>query len=181
MGKYVALLRGINVGGNNKVSMADLKACFEAAGFTNVRTYINSGNVLFESPETDTRKLAAMLEECIGDQFGDYKPQVLVCTHEQLRSIVQKAPEGFGAQPGKYRYNVIFIMPPLTAAEAFKAMPLREGVDEATVGEGVVYHSRLEARATQSWLNKIVGTPNYQHMTIRNWNTTTKLLSLLKI
>jgi len=55
--KYIALLRGINVGGNNKVSMTDLRTCFEDIGFTNVRTYINSGNIFFESSETGEAKL----------------------------------------------------------------------------------------------------------------------------
>jgi uncharacterized protein (DUF1697 family) len=180
MNKYVALLRGINVGGNSTVRMAELKICCETAEFANVRTYINSGNVLFESPETDTQKLTLKLEVVLGKAFSHYKPRVLICSHRQLQDIVQGAPKGFGAEPDKYRYNAIFVMPPLTAAEAFKDMPVREGVDEAAAGKGVIYHARLEARRTQSWLNKIVGTPNYQNMTIRNWNTTTKLLALLE-
>lgn len=180
MGKFVALLRGINVGGNNTVSMAELKACCEEAGFTNVRTYINSGNVLFESAETDIRKLTSKLEKCIGKQFGHYTPRILVLSHEQLQEAVRGAPKGFGDQPDTYRYDVIFLMPPLTVAEAFKDLPMREGVDQAAQGRAVLYFWRLTARATQSRLSKIISTPNYQNMTIRNWNTTTKLLALLE-
>lgn len=179
MSKYVALLRGINVGGNNTVSMADLKACFEAAGFANVRTYINSGNVLFESPETNVQQLTKTVNALLSDQI-DCQPKAVVKSHAEVQRIVDGAPKGFGAQPDKYRYNVIFVMPPLTADEAFKDMPLREGVDKAAAGEDAIYHTRLNARATQSWLNKIIGTPNYQNMTIRNWNTTSKLLALLE-
>ena len=68
--RYIALLRGVNVGGNNKVPMGELKACFEKAGFLNVSTYINSGNVLFDADETDIIKLICMCEELLLKQFG---------------------------------------------------------------------------------------------------------------
>jgi uncharacterized protein (DUF1697 family) len=78
-----------------------------------------------------------------------------------------------------YRYDVIFLREPLSAAEAMQDVKTREGVDQAVAGDGVCYFARLVSRATQSYLNRIVALPVYQSMTIRNWNTTTKLLSLL--
>lgn len=68
--QYVALLRGINVGGKNKVSMKDLKTCFNKAGFPDAITYINSGNVIFTSEEKDTIKLAEKCKEIIHQEFG---------------------------------------------------------------------------------------------------------------
>ncbi len=96
-----------------------------------------------------------------------------------MRAIVERAPAGFGAEPSHFRYDVIFLKPPLTARVAMKSVLLKEGVDRAWTGIGVLYHSRLNSRATQSRLSRIVSMPVYQSMTIRNWNTTTKLLELL--
>ena len=87
--KYVALLRGINVGGNNKIAMAVLKASFESAGFTDVSTYINSGNVLFETKTADTEKIAAEIEALISSQFLLEIP-VVVRTAESIQTIMKK-------------------------------------------------------------------------------------------
>jgi uncharacterized protein (DUF1697 family) len=81
--------------------------------------------------------------------------------------------------PEKYRYDVIFLKEPLIATQALKHISLKPGVDEAFTGSGVLYFSRLVARASQSRLGRIVGTPIYQSLTIRNWNTTKKLLELM--
>ncbi|MGH7158069.1 MAG: DUF1697 domain-containing protein [Candidatus Saccharimonadales bacterium] len=177
--KYLALLRGINVGGNNKIKMTDLKACFEKLGFANVTTYIQSGNVVFEAPKTDTPILAKKIEQALTAAFS-YKAKVVVVAEDTLRRVVAKAPKGFGSSPADYRYNVIFLKEPLTAHKALQAIPLKEEVDEAWAGQDVVFHQRMEARATQSYLNRLVTMPIYQDMTIRNWNTTTKLLALME-
>jgi uncharacterized protein (DUF1697 family) len=75
---------------------------------------------------------------------------------------------------------VLFLKEPLTAAVALKGVPLNPAVDEAHAGKGVLYYRRLVAKATASRLGKIVGTPIYKSMTIRNWNTTTKLAHLME-
>jgi uncharacterized protein (DUF1697 family) len=92
---------------------------------------------------------------------------------------VRKAPRGFGRQPGTYRYDAIFLRPPLTAAEAIENVTTRPGVDEVAAGPGVLYISRLIARASQSYLTRLVSSPIYQEITIRSWSTTTKLLALM--
>jgi uncharacterized protein (DUF1697 family) len=176
--QYLALLRGINVGGKNIIKMADLKACLEEAGFGAVATYIQSGNVLFAAPDTDAAALAAVIERALSQRFT-YESRVVVVPHERLRHAVERAPPGFGAEPAAYRYDAIFLRPPLTSAEAMGNVRTREGVDQAWTGDGVLYFSRLIARAAQSYLSRIVGLPVYQEMTIRNWNTTTKLLALM--
>jgi uncharacterized protein (DUF1697 family) len=110
----------------------------------------------------------------------DYVPTVVVRSRAQMKAIVEKAPKGFGTQPAKYRYDVIFLKEPLTAKEAIKSVSTKDGVDQAWAGSGVLYFSRLIERATSSHLSRLVSMPVYQEMTIRNWNTTTKLLALME-
>ena len=175
---YLALLRGINVGGKNLIKMPALKACFEADGFEDVATYIQSGNVLFASPETRAAELARRIEAMLAETFG-YRATVVVRNRRQMRAVVESAPEGFGADPKRYRYDVIFLREPLTAKAASTSVPAKPGVDEAHAGTGVLYFSRLIARATESRLNRIISSPIYPRVTIRNWNTTTKLLWMM--
>jgi uncharacterized protein (DUF1697 family) len=175
--RYVALLRGINVGGRNPVAMADLRAAFEGAGFRAVSTYINSGNVLFESDRREQAALEADLEAMLERRFG-VPIVVMLRSHRQLRTVVDKAPDGFGAQPDTYHSDVIFLKAPLTPKQAMQVLKLRDGVDQAWPGTGVVYFARLSEHRTQSRMSSIVGTPEYQRMTIRSWTTTTKLLGI---
>jgi len=176
---YVALLRGINVGGKNLIRMPALKSCFEEHGFEDVATYIQSGNVLFSSSESRNATLTDRIEAMLAEAF-DYVPTVVVRSRRRMRAIVDGAPKGFGTQPAKYRYDVIFLKEPLSAKTAIEAVPTNPVVDAAHAGTGVLYFARLTAKATQSRLNKIVSSPIYPSVTIRNWNTTTKLLSLME-
>jgi uncharacterized protein (DUF1697 family) len=175
---YVALLRGINVGGNNVIKMTDLAACFEAQGLVDVRTYIQSGNVLFAAAATDQARLTRKLERALSSTFG-YEASLVLRSRKQLEAVVAEAPAGFGARPQQRRYDVLFLKEPLTSAAALQDLPLKEGVDEAAAGPGVVYFSRLVARASQSRLSRVVSLPIYKSLTVRNWNTTTKLVALL--
>jgi uncharacterized protein (DUF1697 family) len=176
---YVALLRGINVGGKNAIRMTALKTCFEAQGFREVATYIQSGNVIFEAGRARRAELSRGIEQALATTF-DYAASVVLRSREQLERVVEGVPPGFGAQPARYRYDVIFLKEPLTATVAMKSVLTRPGVDEARAGDGVLYLSRLTSRASQSLLSRIVGTPVYRSMTIRNWNTTTRLLRLMQ-
>lgn len=178
MTKYLALLRGINVGGKNIIRMSDLKTCFEAMGFLEVMTYIQSGNVLFTSNETDIAILTRDIENRLSQVFT-YQSKIVVITQNQLEIAVKNSPENFGMAPDEYRYDVLFLKEPLSPVEAMQSIRLREGVDTAHPGESVIYISRLISRAGQSYLNKVITLPIYQQMTIRNWNTTTKLYSLM--
>jgi uncharacterized protein (DUF1697 family) len=179
MARYVALLRGINVGGKNLIKMLALKAAFETDGFRDVRTYIQSGNVIFTASGTRPAELTRRVEAMLAEAF-DYIPTVVVRDRKQMRAIVERAPAGFGSEPKRYRYDVIFLKEPLTARAAMAHVPTNPAVDAAHAGIGVLYFSRLEARATQSRLSKIVSSPIYSNVTIRNWNTTTKLLSMME-
>lgn len=179
MNQYLALLRGINVGGKNIIKMADLKASFEAMGFSNVLTYIQSGNILFLSEEKVKSSLTPKIEKGLSKRF-DFQAKVVIVSHKELAAVVRNAPEDFGNDGEKFRYDVIFLKEPLTSKEAMKSVSIREGVDTAHAGRQVLYFSRLISRASQSYLTKIIGMPVYQNMTIRNWNTTTRLLSLME-
>jgi uncharacterized protein (DUF1697 family) len=175
---YLALLRGINVGGSNIIKMTDLKECFDNIGCADVKTYIQSGNAMFRSEERDAAQLVSKIERALSARFA-YTSRVVVLTHKQLTHIVEHAPEGFGTEPDTYRYHVIFLKKPLTATEAMESVSLKPGVDTADKGQGVLYFSLLISKATQSHISRINTLPIYQHMTIRNWNTTTKLLALM--
>ena len=178
MNEYVALLRGINVGGKNLIKMTELKLCLEDAGFKDVHTYIQSGNVLFRAAGSEQVRLTKQIEDALSKTFN-YQSRVVVRSLKQMKDIVTHAPKGFGSDPATYRYDVIFLKEPLTAAEAMKNVAMKEGVDQAFAGKGVLYFLRLSSRATESKLARIISMPMYQNMTIRNWNTNTKLLSML--
>ncbi len=177
--QYVVLLRGINVGGKNIIKMIDLKACFESLGFSNVVTYLQSGNVLFQSDSKDKEGLTKKIEAGLSKTFK-YQAKLVIISQKEFSDIVQEAPRGFGKDPEMYRYDVIFLKEPLTSKEAMKSVKKKEGVDSAHAGKEALYFSRLISKASSSYLTKIIGLPVYQNMTIRNWNTTSKLLEMMK-
>jgi uncharacterized protein (DUF1697 family) len=172
------MLRGINVGGNSIIKMTDLVACFEQMGFADAMAYIQSGNILFWADEENRARLTDKIERVLSDTFH-YHSRVVVITYPQLKSVVGGAPSQFGKDAMRYRYDVIFLKEPLTAKTAMESVSIKDGVDLAYEGKGVLYFSRLVAKAAQSNLTKIIRLPVYQNMTIRNWNTTTKLLLLM--
>jgi uncharacterized protein (DUF1697 family) len=175
--RYAALLRGINVGGRNAVPMADLRDAFEDSGYGAVRTYIQSGNVLFTSGAARA-SLESDLEVMLERRFG-LPIVVVVRSRAQLRAIVAQAPDGFGLDPQAFHSDVIFLKPTLTSRQVMRRVVLREGVDQAWPGANVVYFARSSERLAQSRMSRITAMPEYQQMTIRNWSTTTKLLGLL--
>ena len=180
MNTCVILLRGINVGGKNKVPMAGLRTCLEDLGFSNVSTYLASGNVILES-DKPADEIKAQIEEALPASFAldDERIKVLVLTRGQFQAVVDNKPEGFGEQPEKYHSDAIFLMG-LDSAQVMPVFDPREGVDKIWPGDGVVYSQRLSAQRTRSRLSKIAAAPEYKSMTIRSWSTTTKLLAMLE-
>ena len=130
--RYVALLRGINVGGRNPVRMAALRDAMEAAGYEDVRTHLQSGNVLFASAAAK-RSLEGDLERVVESRFG-FPVVVVVRSHQELRAVVEQAPARFGAEPDTYHSDAIFLKAPLTARRAMKVVERREDVDQAWPG-----------------------------------------------
>ena len=180
MTRYLVLLRGINVGGRNKVSMATLRELLESHGHTNVSTYIASGNVLLSSDQSAAaikRELEAALPTTF--KLDSESISVHVLTLAQLRAVIRNRPKGFGAQPGKFHSDAIFLID-IDAKTAMKVFDPRPEVDEVWPGKGVIYSQRLSAQRTKSRLSKIVGTPAYRSMTIRSWQTTLALLERME-
>jgi uncharacterized protein (DUF1697 family) len=177
---YVILLRGINVGGKNKVPMADLKKCLETQGFSNVSTYIASGNVILES-DKHPDEIKAQIEAVLPESFklDDELIKVLVLSCNQLQAVIDNKPEGFGEEPEKYHSDAIFLIG-IDSAQAMPVFNPREGVDRVWQGDGVIYSQRLSAQRAKSRLNIIAATAVYKSMTLRSWNTTTKLLEILR-
>lgn len=180
MKSFVVLLRGINVGGKNKVPMVQLKKYLEAHGFADVVTYIQSGNMLVRS-KLDAESIARKIEAILQKKFKlDSKlVKTLAIEHALYKKVVTGAPKGFGKEPGLYRYNVMFLMG-IRAAEAMAQIDLREGVDMAWKGERVIYFRNTIKDASKSRLSRLTQKPLYPSITIRNWNTTRKLLAMLE-
>jgi len=180
MNTYLILVRGINVGGRNRVPMAGLRECLEELGFSNVSTYIASGNVFVDSAKR-ADAIRAQIETTLPETFNldDELIRVLVLTRTQLHAIINRKPEGFGEEPDKYHSDAIFLMG-INSAQALSVFDPRDGVDTIWPGDGVIYSQRLSSQRTRSRLSKIMGTPAYKSMTIRSWRTTTKLLELLR-
>jgi len=175
--RYLALLRGINVGGKNPVKMSELREALEAMGLGDVETYINSGNAVFRAPRQPRAELAKRLEASLSQKFG-IELKLVLLTHAQLKRVIDEAPRGFGAETD--RCDVIFLRAPLTVKRAVTAMETKEGVDHLWPGTGVVYFSRLTEKATSSRMGRVIAKPEYKSMTIRSWGTTTKLLALME-
>jgi uncharacterized protein (DUF1697 family) len=174
--QYLALLRGINVGGKNLVKMTDLRDALEKMGHADVATYIASGNVLFRAPRQKREQLAERLESGLSRRF-DTEVRVVLLTEAQLKRVIEGAPRGFGADG--YLSDVLFIRSPLTVSKAFALIETREGIDRAWSGKGVIYFSRLAAKASGSRLSRFASRPEYKNVTVRTWSTARKLLALM--
>jgi len=180
MNTYVVLLRGINVGGKNTIPMARLKVCLEELGYSSVSTYIASGNVILKSPQSPSQT-RTRIEEALPKSFklANELIKALVLTPDQLRAVIDNKPKGFGDQPEKYHSDAIFLIG-IDSTQAISLFSPREGVDKVWPGDGVIYSQRLSSLRTKSRLNRVLATPEYRYMTIRNWNTTTRLQELLR-
>lgn len=176
--RYVALLRGINVGGANKVSMADLRTLFEARGMSAVHTYINSGNVIFSSSIEDRAALLETLEDAVRTHTG-VAADIQLRTAEELSGLV-------GAMPSEWANNdvmkcdVVFLQPDVDRPELIEELQPRPGIEDAIYVPGALVWRVDRRNATRSRLVRIVGTPLYDRVTVRNCNTVRKLLALME-
>ncbi len=189
MASHVALLRGINVGGRNKVPMADLREVVTSLGHTGVSTYIQSGNVLFSTAATDTAKLATALESAIAERFGIWA-SVVVLSRDELAKVLAGNP--YPDEPNPRLVHVVFLNaePPkdlldriAAAGSAVAAKGSRDTVQAA--GQALFLHTPdgFGTSELAQALFRIIGPPAKQKKqavaaTARNWATATKLLSL---
>lgn len=179
MTKYIALLRGVNVGGNNKIAMSELKTAFEKQGFQNVRTYINSGNVIFESTLDEmTAKIAC--EDLIKESFS-LSIIVGIISADELRDALTYAPTWWGSDP-ESKHNALFVIPPMTAAQVCnhigEVKPEYEKV--AHFGKVIFWSAPLATFSRTRWSKIVQNKAAYNAVTIRNANTTKKLAELVE-
>ncbi|AMC92871.1 hypothetical protein AOC36_02385 [Erysipelothrix larvae] len=169
---WVCLLRGINVGGNHKVDMKRLKDVFSEKGYHNIKTYINSGNVLFESSDTQDT-LTTEITQCVKDVF-DVDTQVLILDKQTFIAIAQAIPDAF-VNDSTYKADVVFYL------EGFNpyVFSFKEGIDQVVYHKSALIHCVLREHQTRSGLKKIIGTPSFKKITIRNVNTVRKLCEML--
>jgi len=176
--KYVALLRGINVGGKTMVKMADLKTIFQENGYQNVLTYINSGNVLFESEEKDIPKLVTHIESVL-EKTLHMPLKIVVRNQREIQQVLEEVPDEWKKE-NKLRCYIGFVKDPLLAKDVEDQFIFNDAVDSLKAGKHVVYMSTKLEGLTKSGFTKMVGTKIFQQITIRNINTTKKLLNLME-
>ena len=175
---YVALLRGINVGGNRAVSMKTLATVFAEAGMADVRTYINSGNVVFSTRQRSPERIAQLLEAAIEERFG-FAVDVLVVAEAKLRKIVAAIPSEW-TNDQAMRCDVLFLWDDVDRRSILKELPLEEGIDTVRYAPGAVIRQLAREDIAKSRMAKLVGTSLYKRMTVRNCNTARKLLTLME-
>ena len=176
--KYVALLRGINVGGNTKIKMSELVECLEKSGLLDVKTYIQSGNVIFSSDEKNTEVLAANIENVITKTFGLTVPTV-VLSQSQLQAVIDNVPEGWLENP-EWKYNYLFLKPPFKMKEVLTDIgELKPDIEAMTTGKDVIYQSMSIKLFGRTTTGKLASRPVYKIITIRNHNTVSKLLHMM--
>ena len=175
--RYVALLRGINVGGRTLVKMADLKTCFETLGFEGVSTYIASGNVLFESDEDDATQLATAIEAAIEQRFG-LPVKVVVLNQEGYARIVKAIPKPWIGD-GTLRANVAFLRRGTDAKQVVRELEPDAAIEQVKAVDGAILWATRRDSLNRSVMRKLIGGAAYKELTVRNLNTTLKLQELL--
>ena len=175
---FVALLRGVNVGGNSMINMSALKKSFEAIGFAYVSTYINSGNVIFSSKENDARKLERKIEQMLVKEY-DLNSKVVVRSFSEMEKLVQSLPREWDGD-STWRYNVIFLRHTIDSEEILAELPSNSDIEQVTYRPGALLWSAQLDQISKSKMSKLSSRKIFQDMTVRNLNTTKKLYELMK-
>jgi uncharacterized protein (DUF1697 family) len=173
---YVAFLRGVNVGGKGIVSMAAIKEALIALGLSDVRTYINSGNVIFSTRASDARPLTARIEKAL-EQHTGMAIKVLVIDHRTLKKMVDAIPRNW-VDDKTMRTYVLLLWKELDDRGILERLPIKPGVDELKYTPGAVVWRVDRENVGRSQMSRIVGTPMYKKITIRSANTMRKLNEL---
>jgi len=174
MNTYIALLKGINVGGHKKVPMAELRELFSKSGYENVQTYIQSGNVIFQTPNTSKAKIEATIEKAIFDHFG-FEVLVLVKTKDELKQIFENSP--FSEDKKKASYFMMLHETPSVELVEVASQKIYESEEYMILNDCIYFfnakglgQSKFNVNFFERKLNTFV--------TARNYNTMVKLLSL---
>jgi uncharacterized protein (DUF1697 family) len=175
--RYVALLRGINVGGKAMIRMTDLKACVEQLGLEEVSTYIASGNVLFGTGRRATASLESEIESAIEGSFG-LPVKVIVLDRAAYARIVEAIPRAWIVD-SSLRANVAFVRRGTDAATVVRELEPDPAVETVKTVDGAILWATKRDAVTRSVMRKLIGGRAYQELTVRNLNTTLKLHELL--
>lgn len=174
--KYVCLLRGINVGGKSRVEMARLRQVFEDIGFTDVSTYINSGNVLFFSA---TKPDVGQIRQNIAATFGFDIP-TLVIDAERFARITMAIPEDWENNYTEQKSDVAFLFPEVDSPNIMEKIGRKPDVETIIYVPGALLSSISRKNQPKSSLLKLVGMPLYDQITVRNVTTVRKLAIIVQ-
>lgn len=179
MKRYVALLRGINISGKNKVQMAELKKGFESLAFEEVKTYLNSGNVIFSSDEDDIKKFTHQIEAMIKKQF-DLDIPTFVISKELLEDILHNAPDWWGNENKEIYDNLIFIIPPATFSDVYNEIgePKKELEKIKDYKEVIFWSFNRKDYQKTNWWSKTASANISTKLTIRTANTVRKIVDM---
>ncbi len=166
--RYVALLRGINVGGNQKVEMKKLKTLFESLSCINVSTYINSGNVFFESSESQ-KNLQKKVEASLKKEFGFDIP-ALIKTEQEIKKITGAIPKTW-QNDSEQKTDVAYLFSDIDSKEIVNILPTKKEFIDIKYVKGAIIWNVKRKNINKSHLTKIIGHKSYKFMTIRNVNT----------
>lgn len=166
--KYITLLRGINVGGNRKVEMKRLKALLESLGLKNVSTYINSGNIMFESGQAKTT-LHKKIVSAMKKEFG-FNIQTLLKTKAEIKKISQSIPKDW-KNDASQRTDVAYLFPEIDSKKIIDELPVKKEYIDIRYVKGAIYWNVQRKNVYKSQLAKIISHKLYQSMTVRNINT----------
>jgi uncharacterized protein (DUF1697 family) len=175
--RYVALLRGINVGGKAKVDMKTLRTTFERLGLDDVTTYINSGNVVFSTGRVNRKDLIARIERAIAKDVG-FPVAVTLRTGKELAALLDAVPSSW-VNGTSTKCDVYFLWPEIDRRGIVDQLPHNPAIEDVRYTKGAVIRRIDRANAAKSPMTKIVGTDLYRRLTARNINTVRKLHDLV--
>lgn len=175
---YVALLRGINVGGNNKVDMKLLKETFVQIGMESVITYINSGNVVFIDRERSKAEIALLLEQAILRDFN-LTIKVLIRNIDDFESVMKILPQSW-RNDDAMKCDVLFLWEEIDKETLLAELKIKPNIDTVMYSPGAIIWSVDKRNVTKSGLIEIVGTALYKKMTVRNVNTARKIFEIMQ-
>ena len=174
--KYVALLRGINVGGNSKIEMARLRTLFTDLGYTDVSTYINSGNVIFDASD-NPQQITNKIEQGIKEVFGLSVPTI-VRSKESIEALCQEIPGGW-TNDNNQRTDVLFLWQEIDNPSILEYVKHKPDIERVLYLPGALVWNIDRKNVTRGSMIKIIGTDVYKKMTARNINTVRKLHTLV--
>jgi uncharacterized protein (DUF1697 family) len=175
---YVALLRGINVGGKNKIDMKLLKETFVRIGMKSVVTYINSGNVIFVDMQHTKLEITALLEKAISEDF-QLEIKVLVRNINDFDHVIKVIPKSW-KNDKDMKCDVLFLWDEIDGESLLRELEIKPNIDTVIYAPGAILWAVDKRNVTKSGLLKLVGTSLYKSMTVRNVNTTRKLFEIMK-